>query len=56
VLATQVRIGPDLIVSITGPSTAAAGGTVTLADTTRNQGSAPAEARLRGSICPPTRN
>ncbi len=42
VLATQVRIGPDLIVSITGPSTAAAGGTVTLADTTRNQGSAPA--------------
>ena len=41
VLATQVRIGPDLIVSITGPSTAAAGGTVTLNDTTRNQGSAP---------------
>ena len=42
VLATQVRIGPDLIVSITGPSTAAAGGAVTLTDTTRNQGSAPA--------------
>jgi subtilase family serine protease len=37
-----VRIGPDLIASITGPSTAAAGGTVTLTDTTRNQGSAPA--------------
>jgi subtilase family serine protease len=44
VLATQVRIGPDLIVSITGPSTAAAGGTIAITDTTRNQGSAPAGA------------
>jgi len=42
VFVTQTRIGPDLIASVSGPSTAAAGGTIVLTDTTRNQGSAPA--------------
>ena len=44
VFVTQTRIGPDLIVSVSGPSAAAAGGTIVVTDTTRNQGSAPAGA------------
>jgi hypothetical protein len=41
----QVKIGPDLIVSVlTGPSTAASGQTKTVSETTKNQGTATAGA------------
>ena len=43
--AAIVAIGPDLIVStVTAPATAVAGGTVTVSDTTTNQGAGPAPA------------
>jgi subtilisin family serine protease len=39
-----VRIGPDLIVSaLTAPATAAPGSTISVSDTTKNQGASPAE-------------
>ncbi|HUE89433.1 MAG TPA: CARDB domain-containing protein [Vicinamibacterales bacterium] len=44
-----VRIGPDLIVTaISGPSTAAAGATITVSDTTKNQGAGTAAASATG--------
>jgi subtilase family serine protease len=43
--ATAIRIGPDLVVSsLSAPLRAAAGGTITLTDTTANSGSGPAAA------------
>ena len=44
-IGTTIKIGPDLIVSsVTGPSTAGAGGTILVSDTTKNQGAAAASA------------
>ena len=42
--ARSISIGPDLIVTTSGPSTAAPGGTITIADTVKNQGGAAADA------------
>jgi subtilisin family serine protease/subtilase family serine protease len=37
--ATAIKVGPDLIVTVvSAPSTASAGGTITVTDTTKNQG------------------
>ena len=45
--AAAISIGPDLLVtSFTAPAAAAAGATVTVSDTTANQGSAPVPASL----------
>lgn len=42
-----LQIGPDLVVSpLTAPATAGAGSTITLGDTTRNQGAGPAAASV----------
>jgi subtilase family serine protease len=40
VASVQVRIGPDLVSSVTGPATSAPGAAMTVTDTTRNQGNA----------------
>ena len=45
--AAAISIGPDLLVTnFTAPAAAAAGATVTVSDTTANQGSAPVPASL----------
>lgn len=47
--SSVVQIGPDLIVTaLSGPSTAAAGGTIAVSDTTRNQGAGSAAASATG--------
>jgi subtilisin family serine protease len=42
--ARSIALGPDLIVTTSGPSSAAPGGTMTIADTVKNQGGAAADA------------
>jgi len=43
-LSRLLPIGPDLVVSLGGPTTAAAGGTIAITDTVKNQGGATASA------------
>ncbi|HYM24676.1 MAG TPA: S8 family serine peptidase, partial [Vicinamibacterales bacterium] len=43
-LARLVSVGPDLVVSLSGPISAAAGGTIAITDTTKNSGGGAADA------------
>ena len=48
-LSAVIKVGPDLIVSaMSAPASAAAGGTISVTDTTKNQGAGPAGASSTG--------
>ena len=53
--SAAVRVGPDLrAVSVTGPTRAAAGGSVVVGDTTKTKARAQQQLHRRPTICPPT--